>query len=80
MVTVTTDHHSDSPSVWMLDLGACRSNRYTMTAPLRTSTAAATRKRPRCPRRNTDRTNRKLKITRTGGKTTETSMTGWVSA
>jgi hypothetical protein len=32
------------------------------------------------PRRNTDRTKRKLKIRRTGGKAMETSMTGWVSA
>jgi hypothetical protein len=51
----------------MLEPGACRSNRYTMTAPLRTSTAAAVRNRARCPRRNIDRTSRMLKNTRTGG-------------
>ena len=30
---VTTDHQSDSPQVRMLEWGAWRSSRYTMTAP-----------------------------------------------
>ena len=55
-------------------------NRYTMIAPLRTNTAAASKNRPRCPRRNTERTSLMLKITRTGGTTTEMRATGWVSA
>ena len=63
----------------MLDLGAWRSTRYTMSAPLRTITDAASKKRRRCPRRNTDRTSRRLKITRTGGKITEAIPSGWVS-
>ena len=50
-----------------------------MTAPLMTSTDAASKKRPRCPRRNADLTRRKLKITRTGGKITETIPSGSAS-
>ena len=35
---------------------------------------------PGCPRRNTERTSLMLKITRTGGTTTEMRAPGWVSA
>ncbi len=63
----------------MLDPGAWRSNRYTMIAPLTTITAAASKKRRRFPRLNTDLTRRRLKITRTGGKITETIAGEWVS-